>query len=274
MKPKTIGIVSKCGTTDGIEIVKTVMEHIQGKVEVVFDPGSATELGMLNHSTPIDKMHVDMIIAVGGDGTVLRTLQLLSKPTPILGINVGEVGFLVEVAPEKAEKVISKALEGFEVDHRQRLDIIVNGEKLPPATNEAAIVTSRPAKILQFQIIIDEHELDTIRADGLILATPTGSTAYSMSAGGPIVDPKVDAFIIVPLAPFKLSARPWVVPANSEIIVKLLRLKKAATIVIDGQYSKVVKKGDIIKFTKAKEPALFVKTGERFYSKVRGKLVT
>ncbi len=274
MKPKTIGIVSRCDTTEAMEIVKTVVKRIQGKVEVLFDPRSATELGMLNNLVPIDKMNVDMVIAVGGDGTVLRALQLLSKPTPILGINVGDVGFLVEVAPENAEKVVSKVLEGFEVDLRTRLGIIVNGKKLPPATNEAAMVTSRPAKILQFQIIIDENELDTIRADGLILATPTGSTAYSMSAGGPIVDPKVDAFVIVPLAPFKLSARPWVVPANSEIMVKLLRLKKEAIIVIDGQYSKAVKKGDIIKFKKAKEPALFVKIEESFYSKVRGKLVT
>ncbi len=273
MKPKTIGIISRCDTTDAIEIVEKVMKQIQGKVEVVFDPGSATELGMLKCPTTINKMHVDLIITVGGDGTILRAIQLLSKPTPILGINVGEVGFLVEVVPEKAETVVHEVLEGFEVDRRTRLDISVNGEKLPPATNEAAIITSRPAKILQFQIIIDENELDTIRADGLILATPTGSTAYAMSAGGPIVDPKVDAFVIVPLAPFKLSARPWVVPANSEIVVKLLRLKKEATIVIDGQYSKVVKKGDVIKFTKAKEPALFVKTGESFYSKVRGKLV-
>ncbi|NYT01063.1 MAG: NAD(+) kinase [Methanocellales archaeon] len=274
MKPRTIGIVSRCDTTDAIEIVEKVRKQIQGKVEVVFDPRSATELGILKCSTPIDKMHVDLIITVGGDGTILRAIQLLSKPTPILGINVGEVGFLVEVAPEKADTVIHEVLEEFEVERRTRLDISVNGEKLPPATNEAAIITSRPAKILQFQILIDENELDTIRADGLILATPTGSTAYSMSAGGPIVDPKVDAFVIVPLAPFKLSARPWVVPANSEIIVKLLRLKKEATIVIDGQYSKVVQKGDIIKFTKAEEPALFVKTGESFYSKVKGKLVT
>ncbi|MDD2778328.1 MAG: NAD(+)/NADH kinase, partial [Methanocellales archaeon] len=116
MKPKTVGIISRCDTTDAIEIVENIMKQIQGKVEVVFDPRSATELGMLKCSTPIDKMHVDLIITVGGDGTILRAIQLLSKPTPILGINVGEVGFLVEVAPEKAETVISEILEGFEVD--------------------------------------------------------------------------------------------------------------------------------------------------------------
>ena len=273
MKPKTVGIISRCDTTDAIEMVKTIMKRAQGKVEIVFDPRSATELGMLERSTPVDKMHVDMVITVGGDGTILRALQLLSKPTPILGINVGEVGFLAEIAPENAEAFVCEVLEGFEVDQRARLAVSVNGEKLPPATNEAAIVTSRPAKILHFQIIIDENELETTRADGLILATPTGSTAYAMSAGGPIVDPSVDAFMIVPLAPFKLSARPWVVPANSEIVVKLLRPKKEATIVIDGQYNRVIKKGDVIKFTKAKEPALFVKTREGFYAKVRGKLV-
>jgi NAD+ kinase len=218
-------------------------------------------------------MDVDMIITVGGDGTILHTLQHLSKPTPILGINMGEVGFLAEALPANAKDVVKAILGGFKVQERTRLAVCVNDKALPSATNEAVIVTSRPAKILHFRVLIDGKELETTRADGLVIATPTGSTAYAMSAGGPILDPRVDAFLIVPLAPYKLSARPWVVPADSEMTLELLRLDKDATMVIDGQYRQTITKGDITRFTKAKEPAVFVKTDRGFYEKVRDKLV-
>ncbi len=271
MKPKTVGIVSRC-EADDVKMVKEIIGEIQDAVKIVLDPRTGAKLNRPD-STPIAEINVDMIITVGGDGTILRTLQLLTKPTPILGIDMGEIGFLADVNPENAKEVIKKALDEFEVGQRARLAVRVNEEALPPATNEAVIVTSRPAKILYFRVLVDGKELETMRADGLVLATPTGSTAYAMSAGGPIVDAKIDAFVVVPLAPFKLSARPWVVPANSEITVELLRTGKEALVVVDGQYTQKITKKDVIKFTKAKAPALFVKTDRGFYAKVRDKLV-
>ncbi|MDI6888223.1 MAG: NAD(+)/NADH kinase [Methanocellales archaeon] len=271
MRPKKVGIVSRCEAGD-VQMVKEIMDEIGDAVKIVLDPRTATKVGK-RESTPIANMDVDVLITVGGDGTILRALQLLSKPTPILGIDMGKIGFLADVSAKSAKDIIKKVLDGFEVEQRTRLAVSVNEEELPPATNEAVIVTSRPAKMLHFRVLVDEKELETTRADGLVLATPTGSTAYAMSAGGPIVDRKIDAFVVVPLAPFKLSARPWVVPADSEIRVELLKAGKEALLVVDGQYTQKITKKDVIRFTKAKTPALFVKTDRGFYAKVRDKLV-
>jgi NAD+ kinase len=134
-------------------------------------------------------------------------------------------------------------------------------------------ITARPAKILTFRVSVDESLVEELRADGVVIATPTGSTAYAMSAGGPIVDPRVDAFLIVPLAPFKLSARPWVVPATSMIKVEVTIPEKEAVIVIDGQHSYNIKDNDIVTLTRAKNPARLVSSSVNgFYEKVQTKL--
>jgi NAD+ kinase len=115
--------------------------------------------------------------------------------------------------------------------------------------NEAVVLTSRPSKISHFRIHVDGKLMEEFRADGVVLATPTGSTAYAMSAGGPIVDPRVDAIIIVPLAPYKLSSRPWVIPGKSTIELELLREDKESMVVVDGQYMVNVGTKDVLTFT-------------------------
>ncbi len=273
MIPKKIGIVSRCDTVEAVQMVNAIVNSFQDLIKIVLEPRAATEIGKRECASSLSKMDVDMIITVGGDGTILRTIQLLSRPTPILGINMGDVGFLADVHPTNAKEVIEQVLGGFEIQKRARLAVHVNDKKFPPATNEVTIITSRPAKILHFRVLINGKEIETTRADGVVVATPTGSTAYAMSAGGPIIDPHVDAFVIVPLAPYKLSARPWVIPGDSEITLELLRIDKNATIVIDGQHRQTITKEDIVTFIKAREPALFVRTDRDFYAKVRDKLV-
>jgi NAD+ kinase len=188
----------------------------------------------------------------------------------VVGINVGKVGFLAEVSPQRALGVVESLLDGFRVSAHSRLAVSVNGRLLPSATNEAVIVTSRPAKILECSIKVDDHVLDVLRADGVIVATPTGSTAYAMSAGGPIVDPRVDAFLIVPLAPYRLSVRPWVVYGESTVVIKIE--EKDALIVIDGQYNETVHKDDEIRFDKDDQKSLFVLVEKSFFEKVLTKL--
>jgi NAD+ kinase len=186
---------------------------------------------------------------------------------------MGTIGFLVDVAPDDSLSVIDRVLSGFEVEERSRLGIVVNDEILPCATNEVVIITANPAKMLSYRIFVDKSHLEELRADGVVFATPTGSTAYAMSAGGPIIDPRVDGMVIVPLAPYKLSSRPWVLPASCEIKVELTIPKKEAVLVIDGQYSRTIKEEDMIIIAKADKPARFVKTREDgFFEKVRNKL--
>jgi NAD+ kinase len=271
MQAKSVGIVTKLDVSDPKGIIPIFVKHLSYKVKLLLDPVTASLTG-IKEVTEIDEMYADLILVFGGDGTILRTLQLLPKPTPILGINMGDVGFLTVVDPESAFYMIDDIIKDFQVVERARLAVKLNEYDLPSAMNEALIITSRPAKISKFRIFIDDKLMEEIRADGVVIATPTGSTAYAMSAGGPIVDPRVDAFIIVPLAPYKLSARPWVVPADSIIKLELLREDKESMVVIDGQYTTNVTKNDKMTFKKCDFPARFVKFGDKFYDLVREKL--
>ena len=271
MQAKSVGIITRIDAKDPKGIIPRFVKHLSFKVKLYLDPVTA---GHCKHkdSTEVDEMYADLILIFGGDGTILRTLQLLPKPTPILGINMGEVGFLTVVDPESAFYMIDDIVAGFDVVERSRLAVRRNHEDLPCAMNEAVILTARPSKISHFRISVDGKLLEEFRADGVVLATPTGSTAYAMSAGGPIVDPRVDGIIIVPLAPYKLSSRPWVIPATSIIKLELLREDKESMVVVDGQYTVNVSTKDVLWFTKCETPALFVKFGDKFYDLVREKL--
>lgn len=271
MQAKSVGIITRMDVNDPKGIISTFVKHLSYRVKLLLDPITASMAGV-KETTEIDEMYADLILIFGGDGTILRSLQLLPKPTPILGINMGEVGFLTVVDPESALYMIDDIIKDFQVVERARLAVKLNTFELPCAMNEAVIITSRPAKISQFRISVDDKLMEEIRADGVVFATPTGSTAYAMSAGGPIVDPRVDGIIIVPLAPYKLSARPWVVPAHSVIKLELLREDKESMVVVDGQYSATVSKSDVLTFTHCETPALFVKFGDKFYDLVREKL--
>jgi NAD+ kinase len=271
MKAKSVGIITRLDVKDPKGYIPAMVKRLSFKVKLFLDPVTA-DLAGISDATEIDEMYADLVIVFGGDGTILRSLQLLPNPTPILGINMGEVGFLTVVDPESALYMIDDIINGFEVVERARLSVKLNEYELPCAMNEAVIITSRPAKISQFSIHVDGKLMEELRADGVVIATPTGSTAYAMSAGGPIVDPRVEGIIIVPLAPYKLSARPWVVPSWSSIRLELMREDKESMVVVDGQYTASVKRNDILTFTKCDTPALFVKFGDKFYDIVREKL--
>lgn len=279
MKAKKIGLVSRLDHEGALELTKSIIDKFSSMVEVVVSTNTANELGIedgIIEVEPIENMRnkgVEILIVVGGDGTVLLTLSKMHDPIPILGINMGKVGFLVDTEPGEAIPTIEKALHGFTYNEQIRLSVSLNGETLPPATNEIVLLTGRPAKILTTKVTIDEYELEELRSDGIVFSTPTGSTAYAMSAGGPIIDPRVNAALIVPLAPFKLSSRPWVVPADCVINVETTIPEKEAILVIDGQHTYKVYENDTVTLTKATQPARFIKSSiYRFYEKVQSKL--
>lgn len=277
-KPERIGIVSRYDNENAISIALDIYHHLSqiSGIVVITEPHTAKKFaahGVESESASIRDMDVDVIIAIGGDGTILRTIQAMDEPVPVLGINAGTLGFLADVDPAEALPTIDAMLENMKVNERSRLEITINDEVIPYATNEVVIITAHPAKIRTYLIHIDGCMLDELRADAIVIATPTGSTAYAMSAGGPIVDPRVDATVIVPLAPFKLSSRPWVVPASSKIEIKLEDPRKEALIVVDGQYTRTICDSDRIIIRKADRSALFVKSRSNgFYEKVRNKL--
>ncbi|MGP8331940.1 MAG: NAD(+)/NADH kinase, partial [Methanosarcinaceae archaeon] len=191
MMIKKIGIVSRCDHADALGMVKTILNKFGSRVDIILAPSTAGSLDVEGYDiVPVDQMRdvgVELIISVGGDGTVLRNISKMDDPLPILGINMGKLGFLVDVNPEDAITSIETVLNGFKYGKRARLAVSLNGETLPSATNEVAVITASPAKILTYKISVDDCELDELRADGVVFATPTGSTAYAMSAGGPII---------------------------------------------------------------------------------------
>lgn len=265
-----IGFVSR-NDPDSLRLVEKLVKRFGPRAEIMVDRDVSKQIGLAGR--PVEEMDADFIVSVGGDGTILRTIHRMKDPIPILGINMGTVGFLVDVEPTDAVKTLEHLLFGFEVDERTRLEISLDGEMLPPATNEVVLITASPAKLLDFQITVGGSLLERLRADGMIFATSTGSTAYAMSAGGPIVDPRVDAIVLVPVAPFKLSARPWVIPGDSEIKVELTLPGKEALVVIDGQNMRNVTDRDVITIGRSPIPARFVRASrDGFYEKVKTKL--
>jgi NAD+ kinase len=270
-----IGVVARFDVDKSVELAGKIVEFLIKKdVETLIDSNLSSKLTKYqNIASDLVDMDVDMVVAVGGDGTVLRTQGIINlKKIPLFGINMGAVGFLTEIDPDETFTALEQVLEGnYFVEKRTQLQVWHNKE-LHKALNEVVLMTQKPAKMLHIEISVDEEVVEELRADGLIVATPSGSTAYSMSAGGPIVDPRVGAFIIVPICPFKLGARPTVVPNDSVIKVKFLREGKKAVAVIDGQFEEEINYMDEIVFKKADNYAYFVRLTKNFYRRVREKL--
>ena len=215
----------------------------------------------------------DMTIVLGGDGTLLRAQSKLKPEIPIFGINMGTVGFLTEIEAKDTFNALDEVLKGDYYKEKRTKLVVSHENNHYSAMNEVVIMTEKPAKMLHFQILVDGEIIEEVRADGLIVSTPSGSTAYAMSAGGPIVDPKVGGFIIIPICPYKLGARPFIVSDNSEITVKLLKKGKRAVFVMDGQRNEEAEYEEEIKFKKSDKNVYLIRTSTKyFYKKVKEKL--
>lgn len=263
-------LVSRIDSRDArafTEKIRTVLE--QEEAEVIYDRETARAFGETGCS--YSEANPDVVIAVGGDGTILRTIQQMDHPIPVLGVNWGEVGFLADLEPSGALEFIKDLPSGFSVEERMRVTLSHDNILLGTALNEALIVTARPAKMLKFSVIVDGVPAEKFRADGLLISTPTGSTAYAMSAGGPIVDPRIQGILLVPLAPYMLSSRPHLISSDRHLEVTL-DSAKPAHLVIDGQKTISLGSSVTIKVQRAEHPALFVDVRRNFFEKVDKKL--
>lgn len=254
--------------TNANEICKILNEN----GEVYSEKNYAKNTKQKGYSLEEINEKADIVVTVGGDGTILRALEKIDKP--IFAINSGGMGFLSEVEVKFAEEGLKRVIDGrYTVEERAKLKVMVDGKRLPDAANEVTVQTSRIAKIMYLQVYVEDEIIENLGADGMIIATPTGSTSYALSAGGPILDPAVNAMLIVPLAPFKLSARPWVVPLEKTVGIKLLGKTKESKIVIDGESPQNITKDSKIVITGSEKKARFVRFGGSFYQMVRLKLV-
>jgi len=262
-------VVSRVDDEGALGYARDLGRALSGSHAVAFEENTAARLGL--PGTGLGEAAADLAVVVGGDGSVLYAVQGMKVQVPVLGINWGEVGFLAELEPADAPGFLEQLREGFPVEPRMRIEIRLDGEEVGEALNEAVIVTSRPAKMLRFTVEVDGIPAERFRADGVVVSTPTGSTAYAMSAGGPIVDPRVEGILLVPLAPYLLSSRPVVV-ASDRVLRITLESEKPAKLVLDGQRTRELAIGSVITVRKSASPALFVDVGKSFFDKVESKL--
>lgn len=184
---------------------------------------------------------VDLIVVLGGDGTMIATSRMMGDyDVPVLGINYGTLGYLAEFRVEEMYEALESILTGdFRIDARVRLAVdLFRGEEMlmhSRALNDVVINKSALARIIQIEARMDGHLISGFRADGLIVSTPTGSTAYNLSAGGPVVYPSMNALVITPICPFTLSDRPIVVPDDALIELRLRTPKEEVVLTLDGQ---------------------------------------
>jgi len=264
-------LMSRIDDPDALEYTRALAHQLESAGDnVLLEARTANALGVTGIN--LAEAQADIAAVVGGDGSVLLAVQRMKTQIPVIGINWGEVGFLAELEPDEAPAFFEKIRDtGFRTESRMRISLHLNGKKVGDALNEAVIVTQRPAKMLRFSIGIDGVTAERFRSDGLLISTPTGSTAYAMSAGGPIVDPRIEGFLMVPLAPYLLSSRPHLI-SDERILEIRLESEKTARLVLDGQFTTELNSDSTLRITKAEQPAKFVDVGKNFFVKVDNKL--
>jgi NAD+ kinase len=250
-------------------------KHLKTRgLEVFTEDTLARKMSVKENATPLEKMRTDLLITIGGDGTILRTCMSIPKPEPpILAINMGIRGFLTEVEPKHALEAVDQCLKGqYTIEKCMKLSINAANAKFPDALNEVLISTDEPAKLLYARILKDNKQILNCQADGLMVATQTGSTGYSLSAGGPVLDPDVNAFVLTPVCPLSVF-RPVVFPANSNLTVGVIRPRRAL-VVVDGHYRQLVSSKNLsLTVTRSKHETFFIRFKENFYHRLRSRLL-
>jgi NAD+ kinase len=222
--------------------------------------------------------NTDIIISLGGDGTMLASARALEgKGIPILGINLGSLGFLTQLTPDQLERSLTRLIEGdYKIERRLILKTeIIDGPTLesPYALNDIVIDKGDVSRVINLSLYADGEYICSYTGDGLIIATPTGSTAYSLAVGGPILNPDMEAFIASPISPFSLTSRPIVFPPDRTLEVKVRSEHGHASLTIDGQVTAEVAPQGAIRISRAKHSLKMVTFADNsFYSILRKKL--
>jgi len=262
---KSVGLVARYDKKQAVELAKELADYISNKgLEVCIENTIAKKV-----DTPAKK-----IITIGGDGTILRTCLAVPDPEPpILAVNMGVRGFLTEVEPKDAYNAVDRTLKGeFKIEKCAKLAVSADGKAMPDALNDVVISAGEPSKILYTQICKDDEPILKCQADGLILSTQTGSTGYSLSAGGPVLDPEVETFVLTPICSLTVF-RSIVFSADSKVTIEVIRPKEVLAL-IDGNYREVViSKKPTLTITRSKNVASFIRFKDDFYHRLQSRLL-
>ena len=279
---KKIAIISKKDDDSVKDSLDTVIKYLDNKnIQYFLDKNSSFLLKNDSYSSTEDiKNNCDIAFIIGGDGTLLRSAQELAKADiPICGINRGRLGFLVDISPNHIEENLNNILsDNYSVDERISLigTVIRNGKEISKniSFNDVVVHSKDAVRMIEMDTTLNGESLYRVNADGLVVSTPTGSTAYSLSSGGPILEPTMDALVIVPICPHLLSNRPFVIDMNSTIEIKLSEKSDTnASVTFDGQINVPIQANDIIKISKGEVMLRLIQPpGINFLSILREKL--
>ena len=271
------GIVIKPHAPSVEGILKTVVDYFEGRgVGCVLEDAAARKLG---RPDGLERAAIagacDLVVVLGGDGTLLSVAHFAAVAgVPVMGVNLGRLGFLTEIPVTEAVATLDKFLGGDEslVSSRWLLEAR-SPRDVSYCLNDLVVTKGAVARMIELALAIDGQDVADLKADGLIVSTPTGSTAYSLSAGGPILHPQVPAIVITPICPHTLSLRPMAVPATSTISVRLLTGGEEVHFTLDGQRGGVLVRNDTVEVRKSSvELKLLTSPRRNYYHLVKEKL--
>jgi NAD+ kinase len=271
---RAIGLVAKYQEPKATEMVRWLVPWLKKRGRKVYVENGIARSGGISSSKKEMAAKADLIISLGGDGTLLNIAPLVERPeVPILGVNLGGLGFITEVAAGELKSVLTQTLEGeYQTEQRMTLEIQLQSKTGKPhrfrVLNDAVITKGARSRIINLETYVDDEYLCNYRADGLIISTPTGSTAYSLAAGGPILEPALSAIILTPLCPHTLTNRPIVVPGSAGIRVTLRSFGDTVFLSPDGQQGVRLNNGDKVEARDYGLPVSLIKLPSRSYYEI------
>ena len=269
-----VGISANPSKPRAVEIAVRIIEKLsEAKVELAVSEELAPRIPSGPAVSALPDLRADVLVVVGGDGSFLYALRASSLP--ILPVNAGTVGVLAEVDGNRLgaiDEVVGRLLTGrFSLEPRLKLAVRVGDAVLPDAANDLALHPGEVARMGLFDLAIDGASVGRFRADGLVVATPVGSTGYALSVNGPVVDPLVDGIVLTTIAPFRASPRALVIDPFSTIELKVVEPRADALATIDGQVRALVPSGTLVRVSRSPRRATFVRFGAPFFERLRGK---
>lgn len=273
---KSVGIFVKRHHQDAVRVAGEVAAWFNSRgIAVLVDEALVAEIpDALGCPAAEMPTQADLLMVLGGDGTLLSVARLVDdRRTPILGINLGSLGFLTEITRDEIEPVLTKLLAGeLVVSERLRLDVAIRraGQELARyrVLNDLVINKGALARIIDMEAWVDDAYLTTFKADGLIVATPTGSTAYNLAAGGPIISPALHCLVISPICPHMLTNRPIIVSDEALIRIEVKFQNEEVALTADGQIGMPLLGGDVVEIRRSAHPALLVLSPTKDYFQI------
>jgi NAD+ kinase len=272
---KNVGLVARYDKKQALTLAEELSAYLSGKgAQVFLEDTLRGKLKSQGKLVPLKEMKTDLVITIGGDGTILRTCINLPKPEPpVLAVNMGVRGFLTEVEPKDACAAMDRIWKGdFHLEKCPKLAALANNEATPDALNDVVISGGEPSKIVYLQIYKNDLPVARLEADGVIVATQTGSTGYSLSAGGPVLDPSIDAIVLTPICSLT-TFRSMVFPADSKLRIESVR-PKDILVLIDGNFRlNLPAKSPTITVQRSKNATSFIRFNQDFYRRLETRLL-